>query len=598
MDHREIEVLVVGGGGAGLSAALMLGDLGVDYLLIERHPSTAIVSKAHIISPRTAEVFVPYQFEHELYQSGTPNENNGKARWYTSLGGDDIGDRWNFHSVDAWGRGHLGEHYRPLTAYPHANFQQNLLEPTLRRHIDERSPGTALFNTELVGFTQDADGVTATILDRESGENWTARAQYVIGADGGKFVGNALGIGMGHNVPFAEILNITFDADLSKWIPHDDNVINLITRPTPEGEWITGGVLNIGPDRWDRYATRWLFSIVFPPDRGATAEEIRAGRGIQMIRDVLKIPDLQAEIIASNYWLIESALADRYSQGRVHLIGDAAHRHSPMGGLGLNSGIQDAGNLSWKLAAVVQGTADPALLDSYEPERRPVAQRNMEFATAAFFNHLGCSAGFGLVPGAPPEFTRKVIESLNSDTTDGEMRRARLAEYYHTIRWEFECADIELGYTYEDSPVVVPDGTESPPRDPAGHVYIQAARPGHRVPHAWFDRDGDRVSPHGLLRPGAFLLLAGVDGQGWVEAAVKLAGERAIKVDALRVAHDGDLVPIGEAWQDLRGHGDDGVILVRPDGHVALRVRGPAEDPARILADALDAALGRALPGC
>ena len=594
LNHREIEVLIVGGGGAGLTAGLMLADLGVDYLLVERHPSTTIVPKAHIINPRTAEVFAPYRFDQEIYQSGTPDTNNSKVRWYTSFGGDDIGDRWNFCTLDAWGGGALTDYYQPLSAYPHGNFQQNRLEPALRRQIDERRPGTALFYNELVALEQDADRVTATILDRATGETWTVAAKYVVAADGGKLVGKSLGIGMGDNVPFADVLNIAFRADLSEWIPHDDNVINLITRPTVEGGWVTGGLLNMGPQRWDRHAREWLFSVVFPPDHGAITEDTDDERRIQLICDVLKIPALEAEIIACNYWLIESALAERYSVGRIHLIGDAAHRHSPMGGLGLNTGIQDAANISWKLAAVLRGTADPALLDSYEAERRPVAKRNVEFATAAFFNHLGCQSGFGLVPGAPPEFTQWVMGSLTSQTTDGAMRRARLAEYYRTARWEFECADIELGYTYADSPVVLPDGTDPPPRDPAGHAYVQAARPGHRVPHAWFYRNGQQVSTHGLLRPGTFLLLAGSDGQRWIDAVQELSVERGISVDALRVARDGDLVPLDGAWQKLRGHDDDGAVLVRPDGHIALRVLDDVAEPRTSLAHALDVVLGGA----
>jgi 2,4-dichlorophenol 6-monooxygenase len=330
---------------------------------------------------------------------------------------------------------------------------------------------------------------------------------------------------------------------------------------------------------------------VFPPDADNQETSDAWLQGI--IRDVLKIPDLEVEILAANHWLIESALAARYTVGRVFLAGDAAHRHSPMGGLGLNTGIQDVHNLTWKLAMVLQGKADPALLASYELERRPIGQRNIEFATAAFYNHLACSAGFGLFPDAPPSFTRSVIESLNSETPDGEMRRARLAEYYETIRWEFQCADIELGFNYDDSPAVVPDGTSPPPRDPTGHVYTQVARPGHRVPHVWLERSGERVSSHDIIRAGRFTVLAGADGKPWLDAAADISASRDIAIDAYRVARDRDVVDVDGIWQGLRGHDDEGVVLVRPDGHVGMRALSACEDPPRALAHGIDVALGR-----
>jgi 2,4-dichlorophenol 6-monooxygenase len=591
---RDVEVLIVGGGGAGLSMALMLSELDVDFVLVERHPSTTIAPKAHIINPRTAETYAPYAFEHEIYAAGSPPEANSKTRCYTSLGGDEVGDRWNFFTVDAWGGGQLEAHYAPLSAYRHGNFQQNLLEPALRRHVDERRPGAALFNHELTGFTQDAQRVMADVLDRDTGETSVVRAQYLVAADGGKLIGRSLGIGMGDNEPFARAFNVAFRADLSDWVEHEDNVISLITRPTLDGGWVRGGLLNMGPDRWDKHASEWLLACLFPfGDQAPLDGEDQKELARKLIREVLKIPDLDSEILTTNHWLIESVLADRYRDGRVFLIGDAAHRHSPMGGLGLNTGIQDAGNLSWKLASVLNGHADPALLDSYELERRPVGERNVEFATAAFFNHHACISGFGLIDGAPPSFTRNVIASLSSDTADGEMRRARLHEYFDTIRWEFQCADIELGFSYGDSPAVVPDGTAAPERDPTGHVHVQAARPGHRVPHAWLRRGASRVSPHGLLRPGAFLVLAGSDGQAWVDAAQQLASRRGVDVDAFCVGPDGDLVPEDDAWDRLRGHGDEGVILVRPDGHVALRLGTLGDDPLEALDAGLGAALGR-----
>jgi 2,4-dichlorophenol 6-monooxygenase len=297
------------------------------------------------------------------------------------------------------------------------------------------------------------------------------------------------------------------------------------------------------------------------------------------------------EVIRHSRWRIEAVLADRYSEGRIFLAGDAAHRHSPMGGLGLNTGIQDVHNLVWKLAAVVKGEAGPGLLDSYEAERRPVGRRNVDFATFAFFNHLAVSSGFGVMPTAPEEHNRAALESLFSDTQDGATRRERLRGFFDTLRMEFACADIELGFEYGDSPAITPDGTAAPPRDPAGHAYHQTARPGHRLPHAWLERYGEHLPTHDLVRPGAFVLLAGGAGQPWLEAAAACAARHGIRLDAHRIGRGADLRDRDGAWARLCGHDDGGAVLVRPDGHVAYRAASAVEDPRA----ALEAAHGVAL---
>jgi 2,4-dichlorophenol 6-monooxygenase len=247
--------------------------------------------------------------------------------------------------------------------------------------------------------------------------------------------------------------------------------------------------------------------------------------------------------------------------------------------------------LAWKLAAALKGHASPALLDSYEQERRPVARRRVEFATFSFFNHLSVNGAFGMLPGASEAHNRDVLERLFSDTPDGETRRAQLEEMFYTLRREFQHADIDMGYEYADSPAVVPDGSEPPARDPVGRDYVQVARPGHRMPHAWLGRDGTKVATHHLVQTGRFLLLAGADGGAWRAAALAWSEESGVLLDAYRVAVDGDLRDLDGMWANLRGHGDGGAILVRPDGHVAFRALHMPQDPARDLRVALNVVL-------
>ena len=158
---------------------------------------------------------------------------------------------------------------------------------------------------------------------------------------------------------------------------------------------------------------------------------------------------------------------------------------------------------------------------------------------------------------------------------------------------EFAAADIELGFEYGDSPAVVPDGTPAPPRDPAGNDHRPVARPGHRMPHAWFDRLDERVSTHDLLRPGRFLLIAGAAGRAWADAAEEVSARTGVSIDAVRAGAGAELQGGDGAWYALRGHDDGGAVLVRPDGHVGYRAACAEPDAAAALGAAVDTILGR-----
>jgi 2,4-dichlorophenol 6-monooxygenase len=203
------------------------------------------------------------------------------------------------------------------------------------------------------------------------------------------------------------------------------------------------------------------------------------------------------------------------------------------------------------------------------------------------------AGAFGVLPGAPVEHNRRSLEALFSDTEDGRRRFARLQEVFRTLRLEYGAADIELGFQYDHSPAVVPDGSHAPPSDPYGHQHVQTARPGHRLPHAWLDRFGQTVGTHDLLRVGAFLLLAGADGDAWCDAGDALQRELGLPIEPHCVGAPHALRDRDDVWHAVRGHGPDGAILVRPDGHVAYRCSHRPDDPRAALESALLVALGR-----
>lgn len=589
MDTIETPVLIIGGGGCGLSAAIFLSRLGVESWLVERHPTTSPAPKAHYLNPRAMEIYREAGVADAIYARAAPLEHMSRVAWYTSLGGDGPLDRRLIAAMDSFGGGDLEAQYAATTPCRACNYPQLRLEPLLREYSETIGPDRINFNHELVDFTQDADGVTATIERRDDGSRYLVRARYMIGADGGKKVGGILGVEMDGPARLIDMMSAHFRADLSPWIDDDRPMIRWFNNPDQVGgTWGSGVIVAMGPDRYDRHSPEWLVHFAFAPDDPAQfSSETLAPR----LRALLKTPDLDIEVVQSNNWQVQGVLARQFRVGRVFLAGDAAHRHPPTTGLGLNSAIQDAHNLAWKLALVLDGTADDSLLDSYESERRAVTAHNVEWALFTFQNHLAIDAGIGLIPGAPPEVNRMAFVQLFADNAMGHSRRQRLAEIVATQRMEFQAHDIELGFSYPHG-AIVPDGTSAPVRDLMGGNHVQCARPGHRFPHFWLERDGERISSIDLFGDGRFVLLTGAGGADWRNAAASVAAHRGIPLDCHMIADKESLRAVDGDWMTLCGISTDGAILVRPDGHVGWRSMKSADDPA----GALHAAMAVILP--
>lgn len=590
----NVDVLVVGAGGCGLNLSIFLADLGVDFLTVERSTRLANLPKAHYLNQRTMEILRQHGVADDIYAMGTPPENMSRAIWLTTLGGDGPHDRKVIHEMD--GIGGSGDSQRAIyerdSACRSANLPLIRSEPIFRRHADARAPGRLRFGSELLDFHQDDDGVTATIREVASGEQSTVRAKYLIAADGGRTIGKELGNRMVGPSGLAKNVTVHFTADLSEVLLDDRVMLHFFIHPTRRGPLASGALVPAGGDdaKWGRHSKEWIFHFMVAPDDPAKFDEAVAS---QQIRELLKLPDLAMQIHKISHWMIEAVLAERYQFGRVLLAGDAAHRHPPASGLGLNTGIQDAHNLAWKLALVTRGQASAALLDSYEAERRPIGSFNVAWALSSYWNHLLSAASiFAIHPanvyeavGQPDEDNE--ISGLFADTPDGRMRRARVAEVFNTHRVEMYDHDVELGFVYEQG-ARVPDGTPAPARDPWGTVYVPTTRPGHRLPHAWLERDGQRISTHDLLDDKAsFVLIANARGAAWIEAARQLAVELKLPLLAVRIAPDGGALDAERRWQALSEVDDTGALLVRPDAIVAWRAKRDVADPHHELKRAL-----------
>lgn len=577
-DVREVSVLIAGGAGAGLASSIFLGRLGIDHWLVERHPDTSPAPKAHYINPRTMELFREVGLADRVYEAAAPLENMQSVGWYTTLGGDGPLDRKQIALMEAFGGGSLEARYSAHTPCRATNYPQLRLEPMMRDHA-QMSPHAHLnYYHELVDFDQDADGVTATIRDRATDEEYRVRARYMIAADGGKMIGPKLGVEMDGLPRLIDMFSAHFEADLSPWIDDDRPMIRWFNNPDQVGgTWGSGVIVAMGPDHYDRRSREWLVHFAFQPD---DPQQFDTDTIVPRLQALLKLPDLDMRVIKTNNWQVQGVLARQFRHDRIFLAGDAAHRHPPTNGLGLNSAIQDAHNLAWKLAMVLDDQAGDGLLDSYEAERRAVTGLNVEWSLTSFQNHLTIDSAIGLIPGAPPEINRRAYELLFSDTPLGAMRRQKLDEVVRTQRIEFQAERMDMGFHYEQG-ALVPDGSTAPAVSVMGDELVPTGRPGHRLPHMWVETGGEKRSTLDLLDYGRFTLFTASDGSAWSDAASSLSDKAS--VNAVQIGGTNDAQPVDGDFAELCGIGPDGAILVRPDGHVAWRSVGSVDEPAATL---------------
>jgi len=535
---KTVPVLIVGGGPVGLITSILLSRLGVASHLVERHPGTALHPKARNINMRTMEVFRQCGVEAAVRAAGLPIERTGFLIWAESLAGREIERR-----VEA--RSHPNG-VLPSAA-PHCLCAQDDLEPVLRRHAETLAPGSLAFSSELIRLEQDAAGVTATI--RDAGGEKQVRAQYVIGADGARSpVRGMLEVPMHGMNPVYRSVNVLLNADLTPWVKDRPSAVYLVHQKNLRATFMTINGVN-----------RWGFLINLPLD--ASFDPYTPERCAEVVRAAAGVPDLEVKILGVDPWVAAAEVAERYRVGRVFLAGDAAHHMPPTGGFGLNTGVQDAQNLAWKLAAVMKGWAAPGLLDTYESERRPYGVYITEQC-------LETAVSMGRGP-----------QAANDPTARAKLARP---EFHNELGMIF-------GANY-DSTAVIPDGTALPVVANPVTDYVPCARPGSRAPHAWLERDGRRVSTLDLVEM-RYTLLAGERGEAWRDAAGAAAGSLGVPLSAHTVGAGADVADPESQWSSTYGIESDGAVLVRPDGHVAWRRRSGAADPKRELETALRAML-------
>jgi putative polyketide hydroxylase len=528
----DIPVLVVGAGVAGLATSLFLAAHGVRSLLVERHAGTSIYPRARGVNGRTMELARELGLADEIRRAGerlAPAIGFHAGRSLVEVL-DRTGDGgWFLRRVRA--RGVRGHESKASPTGP-CRCTQDELEPILLRGARARGVD-ARFETELVASAQDETGVTATIRARGTTEAITVRAAYLVAADGARSpIRTRLGIAQTGSRTFGHQLNVYVRAELTALVRGRELSMCLV-----ENERVRGLIASIDN------ATRWVIHISYDPERGERPEDFPPERCVELVRAAVGVADLPVEILGISPWQSAVRIAERFREGRVFLVGDAAHAIPPWGGFGANSAIQDAHNLAWKLALVLAGTAGASLLATYEAERAPLAHE-----LGAVAGGLNGERGLMTVPAG-----------LGALRVFWMMRR--VLPY------------LSVGYGY-DSPAIAACG------EPAAGPRTKAldGRPGTRVPHVWIEHAGARRSTLDLVGRG-FVLFAGPDAGPWCEAAAHLP----VPVACERIAAHAAL-----------GIRRDGALLVRPDGFVAWRAKRGGD--AAALARAMQQILGRALP--
>lgn len=580
----ETDVLVVGAGPAGASAALLLATYGVDVVMITRYGKVADTPRAHYTNQRTVEIFRDLGIEDAVIKDSVSAEAASHVTLATSLAGDELGRI----PVKYFEPRRASDYF---TASPclMTEAPQDILEPILVEEGQLRG-AKVRFDTEYVGHEQHEEGVVVRLHDRLTGTDHDVRARYLVGADGARSkVAADLDLPFEGPGPLAGSLDILIEADLSRWTAHRPSILYAMLQPGIEGKGLNVRALRmIKP--WSEWILMWGYDLnEGPPD---LTEEFVREVAVQLVGS----EDFEMRIKSISPWTVNHRHATTLAKGRVFCVGDAVHQHPPTGGLGSNTSIQDSYNLAWKLAHVLRGTASSTLLESYDAERAPIARQVVERANKSAADNMALIRAFDLTDTSDPAAVAEHLAARKEPGPRGERIRRALHEAMTIKSFEFLGHGVEFNQRYS-SCAIVPDG--SPPeefkRDP--EMYAQhTTRPGAKLPHAWVTHREQKVSTLDLGGRGEFSIYTGIGGAEWLKAAESLSAKRRVTLRPVVIGPGQEYEDPFFTWTEIKEISESGVLLIRPDLYVAYRhaaAPSSAEEAHRLLAAALDSVLGQ-----
>ncbi len=575
------DVLIIGTGPAGGSAAALLSTYGISNMVINKYGWTARTPRAHLTNQRTMEILRDLSLEPEVMHLATSSDLLGENTYCTSLAGEELG------RIKTWGTHPLRRADFEL-ASPTAlvDLPQNLLEPILIRAAAHRG-SKVRFDTEYLGMEQDDDGVTSTLLDRITGQTFDVRSKYLIGADGGnsKVVDDA-GLPIEGEMEVSGSMNIVFDADLSKYVAYRPSVLYWVIQPGSD----VGG-LGIGVIRMVRPWNRWLAIWGYEVEEGPPELDDKLATAI--VHNMIGDHEIPVHIDSTSTWTVNNAYATRNTNGRIFCMGDATHRHPPTNALGSNTSIQDAFNLCWKLALVLTDKASPSLLESYDAERSPIAEQIVKRANKSLQDFPPILHALGILDTADPEQMNKNISARKNTTAQAAKQRAALIQAIDSTHYVYNAHGVEMNMRYT-SDAIVPDGSPDPGFKRDAELYHEhSSRPGAPVPHAWLQRGKEKISTLDLCGKGNFSLITGTGGEEWIQAAREASAAYGVDID-VHVIGPGKTVedPYGD-FSRLRETEENGALLVRPDFIVAWRAKQLNSSATSDLIVAVGKVLGR-----
>lgn len=534
-------VLIVGAGPVGLLTAVLFARQGIDCLVIERRlPRQSSAPKAHVVNPRSLEIFRAAGLDvEEMYAQGSPRDAAYHVWFLQTLVGRKLGV---ISTADA--------RTDALTPTPMLNLAQPRLEAILERGA-ARYPAVEIRRGHAWSTCRTVDGIVESSIATD-GASYTVRSRYLIAADGANStVRESLGIGMDGDPAVRERVTIHFEADLRPVLTERLGFLYWIMAPDAAGTFIA----------YDPAST-WVYSPRFHPTTFVRSD-YSDDHCRTLIRRAIGIDDVPLQIKHVVSWTMAAQVARAYRNGNCFLVGDAAHRFPPTGGLGLNTGLQDAHNLVWKIAAVERGRTTESLLESYQQERRPIADINTQQSLHNAARLI-------------PLFTNATTALASGEVSAAATRQIR--DEIEANRDHFTSAGLQLGFSY-GPPVHGPaDSTR----------YDPSIEQGARLPHAWLQRGDRRLSILDLLDLGNFTLLAGPAGQAW-RAWTAANSDLCLALLDDSVRFEGD-------WPGLSTIAGSGAILVRPDGHIAAVVRDDSAASQQLLSRTLRGYLTR-IPG-